>query len=183
MEQILYNYEIILNLLKGDNHLRQIANDLNANHMTIKRALDFLVNENVLDVKKQGKNHIFSIKRTLEAQNYVFRAEIYRLNKFIEKHPELKRDIVDLKKIPADQVILFGSYVKDREKSKSDIDVYIETQSSKIKRGASKINNKFSIKIGKYDKKNLLIKEIEKNHIIVKGFEEFYEKNKFFEQT
>ena len=40
MEQKLYNYEVMLNLLKGENHLRQIAKDLKMNHMTIKRALD-----------------------------------------------------------------------------------------------------------------------------------------------
>ena len=42
-------------------------------------------------------------------------------------------------------------------------------------------DSKLSIKIGKYDKKSLLIKEIEKNHIIIKGVEEFYEKTNFFE--
>ncbi|MBW2976629.1 nucleotidyltransferase domain-containing protein [Candidatus Woesearchaeota archaeon] len=178
MEQILYN--IVLNLLKGNKHLRQIAKELNVNHMTVKRALDLLVRENVLDVSVQGKNNIFSIKKTLEARNFILMAEIYNLNIFISKHPPLKQDLAELKKLDAGIIAIFGSYAKGIQTSKSDIDVYIDTQSNKVKKQAEKINDKFSVKIGSYNKDSLLIKEIEQNHVIVKGVEEFYEKNKFF---
>ena len=181
MEQKLYNYEIVLNLLKKNNHLRQIAKELNINHMTVKRVLEYLVKENVLDVRKEGKNNVYSIKKTLEAKNFVFMAEIYKLNRFIKKHPELKQGLRDFKKISAELVVIFGSYANGTETNKSDIDIYIETQSNKIKREVLRINKKFNIKTGRYDKENLLIKEIEKNHIIVKGVEVFYEKNKFFD--
>lgn len=181
MEQKLYNHEIILNLLKGENHLRQIAKDLKINHMTVKRALDLMVRENVLDVKEEGKNNVFSIKNSIEARNAVLAAEIHRLGKFIKKHPELKREILDLKKLHP-MVVIFGSYAKGTETKESDIDVFIEARDAKIKNYVSKLNAKFSVKIGKYDKNGLLIKEIENNHIIVKGFEEFYEKSGFFDR-
>ena len=181
MEQKRYKYEIILNLLNGSNHLRQIAKELNINHMTIKRALEALVKENVLDVKVQGKNNIYSIKKTLEAKNNVFISEIYKFNKFLNEHPKLKKDIIELKKLPVKLILIFGSYAKCNEKEDSDIDIYIETLDNNIKERASNINKKFSIKIGRYDKNNLLIKEIEKNHIILNGLEIFYEKNKFFD--
>ena len=83
--------------------------------------------------------------------------------------------------MPANLIIIFGSYSKGIETDKSDIDVYIETASNKIKDQAAKISKKFSVKTGKYAKENLLIKEIEKSHIMVKGVEIFYEKNKFFD--
>ncbi len=178
MEQILYN--IILNLLKGNNHLRQIAKNLNVNHMTVKRALDVLVKENVLDVRTEGKNNVFSIKKTLEARNFVLMAEIYNLNIFVSKHPRLKQDLNELKKLDAGIIVIFGSYAKGIETSGSDIDVYIDTMSVRVKEQAEKINDKFSVKIGAYNKDSLLIKEIDQNHIILKGVEEFYEKNKFF---
>ena len=181
MEQKLYSYEIVLNLLKGSNHLRQIAKDLKINHMTIKRALDALIRENVLDVEKKGKNNTYSIKKTLEAHNFTFMAEIHKFGKLIKEHPELKQDLKELRKLPANLIIIFGSYAKGIETDKSDIDVYIETTSNKIKNEAQKISKKFSIKTGEYAKDSLLIKEIEKNHIIVKGVEAFYEKNKFFD--
>ncbi len=181
MEQKLYNHEVALNLLKGENHLRQIAKELKINHMTIKRALDSMVKENILNVKEEGKNNVFSIKNSLEAYNAVLSAEIYRLSRFIKKHPELKREILELKKMPF-MVVIFGSYAKGIETKDSDIDVFIETKDVKVKNAASKLNEKFSIKMGKYDKNDLLIKEIEKSHIIVKGFEVFYEKSRFFDR-
>ncbi len=76
--------------------------------------------------------------------------------------------------------ILFGSYAKLIAKKQSDIDLYIDTDDKKIKKDVELINTKLSVKIGRYDKDNLLIKEIEKNHVIIKGVELFYEKNKFF---
>ena len=66
-------------------------------------------------------------------------------------------------------------------KKDSDIDVYIEAKDQKLKREIELINSKINIQIGKYDKDNLLIKEIERNHVILKGAEEFYECNKFFD--
>jgi hypothetical protein len=49
-----------------------------------------------------------------------------------------------------------------------------------IQKELEETNSKLSIKIGLYNKKNLLIKEIENSHIIIKGVEEFYERNEFF---
>ena len=179
MEQILYN--IILNLIKKDNHLRQIAKDLDVNHMTVKRALDTLVKENVLDVREEGRNNVFSVKKTLEARNFILMAEINKLNSFIADHPELKQNLKDLNILHKGIIVIFGSYAQGTDTKESDIDIYIDTLSNKILKYAKGINKKFSVKIGKYDNKSLLIKEILGNHVIVKGVEEFYEKNKFFD--
>lgn len=181
MEQRVYEYEIVLNLIRDQSHLRKIAKDLNINHMTIKRNLDNLLKENIIDVKQEGKNNVFSMKKTLEARNFIFISELYKLSKFIKNHPELKQSILELKKLHAKLILIFGSYASETETKNSDLDVYIETESNELKKNAEKINSKFSVKIGIYNKKNLLIKEIEKNHVIVKGVEEFYERNEFFD--
>ena len=44
-------------------------------------------------------------------------------------------------------------------------------------------NSKLSIKIGKFNTKSLLIKEIIKNHIIIRGLEDFYERAEFFKEA
>ena len=77
--------------------------------------------------------------------------------------------------------LIFGSYAKSIEKKDSDIDIYIDTEDRKLREEVNRLDSRLSVKIGKYDKSNLLIKEIEKNHIIIKGVELFYEKNKIFE--
>ena len=80
-------------------------------------------------------------------------------------------------------IILFGSYAKDNPKKDSDIDIYLETNDSKIRDKLKEINSKLSIKIGKFDAKSLLIKEIIKNHIIIRGLENFYERVDFFKEA
>ena len=165
MEHILYRYEVILNLINKNNHLRQIAKEIGINHMTIKRILDNLIKENILDIQQQGRNNIYSIKKTLEAQNMVYMAENYKFNKLIKKHPGLKQDLNLLKKINSKLIIIFGSYANFKETKDSDIDIFIETENNDIKKQTEQINRKFSVKIGKYKRDNLLIKEIEKSHI------------------
>ena len=58
--------------------------------------------------------------------------------------------------------------------------IYIETKNRNIKKTIENIHSKIKVKIGSFDIKSNLIKEIIKDHAIVRGFEEFYEmlKNK-----
>jgi len=80
--------EIILVLLKNKSHLREIARTLNESHSTILRKINELLKENVLDYKKEGKNKILFIKNNLKSKNYVYSAEIHKLNLLLKKHPE-----------------------------------------------------------------------------------------------
>jgi predicted nucleotidyltransferase len=182
MEQKEYKLEIVNELLNNENHIRGIAKKLNINHMTIVRKIKELSKENVVDFKEEGKNKTYFLKKTVEAKNYVFSAENYKLNKLLKKYPSL-RGIVE--KIQKDKriklAVLFGSFAKGISKPDSDIDIYIDTTDKKIKNDISLIDSRISIKIGIYNKSNLLIREIEKNHVIIKGVEQYYEKNKFFE--
>jgi predicted nucleotidyltransferase len=176
--------EIILVLLKNKSHLREIARTLNESHSTILRKINELLKENVLDYKKEGKNKIFFIKNNLKAKNYVYSAEIHKLNNLLKKHPELSVILEDVKRdFSRGMIVLFGSYAKGIPKNDSDIDIYLETNDTKIRNKVKEINSKLSIKIGKFDTKSLLIKEIIKNHIIIRGLEDFYERVEFFEKA
>lgn len=182
MEQKSYKYEILNLLLKEKNHIRKLAKKLGINHMTILRKMNSLFKDNIVDYKIQGKNKVYFIKKTSEARQYVFMTEQYKLLMLLEKYPELRwiiDNIQNNKKVRL--VVIFGSYAKLIAKKNSDIDVYVETIDRKLKKVLESIDSKLSIKIGKYNKKNLLIKEIEKNHVIIKGVEKYYEKSEFFE--
>ena len=170
-----------MELIRGKSHLREIASHLGINHMMIVRRMKELIKENVVDFKVEGKNKVFFLKRTIEAKNHVFSAESYKLNKLLKKYPSL-RGIVE--KIQNDKriklAVLFGSYAKWIAKEESDIDIYIDTNDQNIKESLSLLHSQISIKIGKYDKSSRLIKEIEKNKVIIKGIELYYEKNNLF---
>ncbi len=175
-------FRIILVLIKNKTHLREIARTLNESHSTILRKINQLVKENILDYKREGKNKVFFIKNNLNAKNHVYLSEIYKLSKLLKKYPELSaifNKIQKNKKIKL--AILFGSYAKFIAKPNSDIDIYIETKNQNLKKEIQMANTKLSIKIGQFTLSSLLIKEIIKNHVIIKGVENFYEKTKFFE--
>jgi len=174
--------EIILVLIKNKTHLREIARILKESHSTVLRKINDFVKENVLDYKKEGKNKVFFIKNNLKARNRVYSAEIYKLSKLLEKHPELNIIFWDIRKnFKKGMIILFGSYAKGIPKKASDIDVYMETTDKKTKNTIEDLNSRINVKIGKFDVNSLLVREIIKNHVIIGGVEDFYEKNKFFE--
>ena len=181
MEQKDYKLEIVNELIKNKSHIRGLAKTLKTNHMNIVRKIKELSKENVVDYKREGKNKTYFLKKTIEARNYILTSEIYELNKLLWKYPHL-RGVIE--KIQQDRrinmAILFGSYAKGIAKKDSDIDIYIETENRKIKEELSIIDSKLSIKIGKFDTSSLLIREIVKNHVILKGIEEYYAKNKIF---
>ena len=84
------------------------------------------------------------------------------------------RDI--LKTTGEELIVLFGSYAKGLEKKDSDIDIYIETKSRNVKQVVEEIHSKINVKIGTFDIKSPLIKEIIKDHVILRGIEVFYDK-------
>ena len=145
------------------------------------RKLNKLTKDNILNFRLEGKNKIFFIKKNLESRTGVFNAEHYKLTKLIRAYPKLSVIIEDILTNSSDNlIILFGSYAKFIPKTESDIDVYIETENKKIKKKLESINSKIRVKMGRFDKKSPLIKEIINNHIIIKGIEQFYEKTEFF---
>lgn len=174
--------EIILVLLKNENYLRSIAKQLNASYSTVSRVLNMMYKENIIDFKKEGKNKVFFIRKNLQAKNYVFNAERYKLIRLIKQYPELSI-IIDsiLKNCEERLIVLFGSYAKGTAKKDSDIDVYIETENRKIKDKVESLHSKIKAKVGPFDLDSMLIKEIIKNHIILRSVEDFYEKTRFFE--
>ena len=169
--------EIILQLLKSSKHIRAIAKEINEPHVTILRRLNELVNKNVLDFRREGKNKIFFLRDNIITKSYIYRAEHYKLEKLVNKSPEMMIIIEEiLKKTKAELILLFGSYAKFKAKKDSDIDVYIETGNRKVKKAISEINSNLSIKIGPFNLKSLLIKEMIDNHVIIRGVERFYSK-------
>jgi len=177
MEQKDYNLEIVNVLVSGENHIRGIAKILNINHMMVVRRIKILSEKNIVDFKKNGRNNNYFLKNNPETRSYILILENYKLINIILKYPFF-REIVE--KIQKDKRIkfacIFGSYSKGLEKKSSDVDIYISSNNLEIKKEYSKLDSKFSIKIGEWDNKNNLIKEIIDNHVLIKGGDFYYEK-------
>ena len=181
MSQKSYKMEIVDKLIRSDNHIRGLAKELKTNQMMVSRKIKEMESENVVDYKQEGKNKVYFIKKNVIAKSHILNAENYKLAKLLRNYPLLESVTQEiLKKCPNKIILLFGSYAKFISKEESDIDVYIDTTDKKIKENVEQIHEKLSVKIGKFDKEDLLIKEIIKNHIIMQGGELYYDKLGFF---
>ena len=177
MEQEL---NVILVLIRNkEMHVRALAKAISQPHANISRAMKEMLKKNIVDFRIEGKNKLFRLKRGIESLNYIYMAEHFKLLKLIKKYPSISIIIESiLSKSNEKLILIFGSFAKFNAKKHSDIDIFVETTKSDAKRELESINSRLSIKIGTFDKNNLLIKEIMKNHVIVKGVEYYYETNK-----
>jgi len=179
--KINYEFEVLLHLIKKDMHGRELAKELKTSLTRVQSILNELRLSNVLDYKVIGKNHIYFVKNGLVARSFILNAENYKIAKILSKYSYLEPIFKEImQKYPDLMVILFGSYAKSIPKDESDVDIYIETNDKKIKDSISNINDKLSVKIGDFNKDDLLIHEIIRNHAIIQGGEAFYEKLGFF---
>ena len=181
-EQKDYKLEAINFLVQERGHVRGIASKLGTNHMLIARKINELSNENVVDYVQEGKNKTYFLKQTAEARASIFMAENYKLLQTLEKYPRLRNVIEKIQRDPKMCLaLLFGSYAKGTALKDSDIDIYVESSDPNLRKNLKLLDSKLSVKIGNYDRASPLIKEIEKNHVVLKGVEYFYEKNQFFD--
>ncbi|MBN1896158.1 MAG: nucleotidyltransferase domain-containing protein [Candidatus Aenigmarchaeota archaeon] len=172
---------LIEQLTKTEMHVRRLSKVTNINHMTVSRKLKELSYENVVDFREEGKNKVYFLKETNETRSYVLMLENYKLMRTLKKYPNLRKIVETIQKDKrAGMSIIFGSYAKGTVKKDSDIDIYMESADRKLKSDLEMTDSRVSIKMGRYDPGNPLMQEIEKNHVIIKGTEEFYEKNRIF---
>ena len=100
-----------------------------------------------------------------------------KFSTLLRKYPELSVLFEEiLRRTDEKLIVLFGYYAKGLAKKDSDIDLYIETKDRNVKKAIEDIHSKISIKIGTFDTKSPLIKEIIKDHVIIRGIEVFYDK-------
>ena len=100
VEQNLTN-EIVALLLKEDLHTRAIAERLASNHATILRKLRNLTEENIVDFRMEGKNKVFTLKRTIEGRNAAMIAEIYKQSSIVSRYPVLRGIVQTVQEMPA----------------------------------------------------------------------------------
>lgn len=176
MTQKYYEWTLVDCLRKQPAHIRELARVCGFNQMAVLRSMHSLERENVVDYQKEGKNKVYFLKDTEESRQYLFIAEHFKLIQIIKKHPHLRNIIHWIQeKKEICLAVLFGSYAKSSAHEESDIDVYIETKNRKFKEELESLNTKLSVKIGFFNEKSILWREIEKHHILIKGVERYYE--------
>jgi predicted nucleotidyltransferase len=158
---------------------RDLAKKLKMNQKTISNLLNKLEKLHVLKFSTEGKNkyyflnvsypHIKEIIKLIEISKRIKLTEKYK--KFIDLFAKLELRVNGI-------LLIFGSYAKFSADERSDLDLLIIGKSKEFgdleKLYGIKIN---AVQIDKrnFNKNEILIKEVIKNHVILKGMEEFIE--------
>jgi len=186
MKHVIQNLtnEVILLLEKEELHARALSELLNANHITIGRKLMDLREDNIVDFRTKGKNKVFFLKRTMEGKNAVMMAEIYKQSQFLSRYPVLRSIFRNVQEMPDITLsVLFGSYAKGLSTSDSDIDIFIETTDSAVKKRVESFHSALSVKTGPFDRNSPLVREIINDHVIIRGFEVYFDKTGFSKES
>ncbi|MEK6927135.1 MAG: nucleotidyltransferase domain-containing protein [Nanoarchaeota archaeon] len=167
---------IISYLFSEPAHIRKIEREIGISHSTILRKIGGMEKKGLIDYLSLGRNKQYFVKKTLRTRKVLEIVESFKVFSLLKKHPFLEPLFMEmLKKCDSKMIILFGSYAKGISKEESDIDIYVETDNVHVKKRLEEINSKISVKVGDFDTNSLLIKEIIKNHIVLRGADRFYE--------
>lgn len=172
-------------LTKG-HYANKIAKDLKLNQKTVSNYLHKLEKQHFLKSRTEGKNKLFFLStydRNM-AINFIMDIEVSKAMAFLKAHP-LMMDTFRKLNEALPYHLIFGSYAKGREKKGSDLDIF--TVGSFNNKKIEEIEELCSIEIQIHpskekvfirslQRKDILINEILKDHIIMSGFE-FFTKN------
>lgn len=158
---------------------RQIANKLKMNQKTVSNMLNRLEKEGVLKYSTEGKNKYYFLNMlNPQIKDIIKMLEIARKNKFIQKYNKLKDLFYALEKRTNGILVIFGSYANFTSNKDSDLDIFVIGSIKDIE----DLENLYKIKINiiksnkeKINKENVFVKEVIKNHFVIRGFEEFVE--------
>jgi predicted nucleotidyltransferase len=168
-------------------HVRAVAKLLGTSHVALLPYLKRLEKLKILNSEKAGRNKQYTLNKDnlltkyfLTATEELVTIDYLETNFLIKKLAEHLNDIDT-----SNSLILFGSHAKDYATKESDIDLFsigklTEDQLKHIKRFEGTFGRKINIKTATTDNFNrglrtgdILIKEVVKNHIILRNAEPF----------
>ena len=156
---------------------RNVAQKLKVNQKTVSNILNELEGENILKFTQEGKNKYYYLNEFYPYIKEIIQLiEIQRKISFLERYKKLKELFLKLEERIQGILIIFGSYASFNATEKSDLDVFVMGKIKDIEDLEEFYNVKINIvnsNKNKFNKKEHIIKEIIKNHIVLKGVEDF----------
>ena len=165
--------QILLLFLSGytkEFYLREISKKAGIPLKTTQTAVSFLEKENILKIKRDGKNKYFSLNlENIETKLFLEHAELYKTQLFLQKYTLFKTFLKNFK--TESIIVLFGSFAKGTAGKESDADIFIISDKEEelpLHLLPYKVH-KIHMTKGSYKKamEEALIKEIEENHILL----------------
>ena len=162
-------------------YIREVERLFKVSSRTALRTMDKLEKIGILESKKKGKIKTYSIRKTTLSREFFLLAEQYKKIQFLEENQLIKEVLEKADAFMKGIVILFGSYAKGTQKEDSDLDLFIvgTYDEKEIKNAGKKYGIDINIKsypLPVFEKEihdDILLKEINENHILIKDAEGF----------
>ena len=166
-------------------YIREAQRKLNTSSRTAQITLDQLERNGILKATTRGKIKTYELTNTTKAREHIIMAEQHKRIIFQEQQT-VAEAIEQANKHIQGISIIYGSYSKGTQKKDSDLDLFIIGTGNKQK--IRETGKKYGITINTiiypedlYEKnqhEDILIQEIKKNQIVMKGTEEFVKKTR-----
>ena len=155
---------------------RDVAKNLGFNQKSVSNILKGLEGKNVLKYRVEGRNKYYFLNRMNGGIKEI--VKLIEINKKILflKDSKIVELLIKLERKTDGVLIVFGSYASGRNKKSSDLDLFVVGNIADV----GDLREIYGIDInvvrttfGKFDKGDVIIKEVMGNHVVLKGVEEF----------
>lgn len=173
-----------------EHSIKQLADLLKRPYVKVHSSVQRLLKKSILKKEVKGKSHYCRIDYKNNLDIVCF-AEAQRTREFLDKRKAIRILMDNLREkiaLPDYSLAIFGSFAKDTHAKSSDLDIAaITSETEKAERTMNAIARTATFKIHpiafSYNdfiemlrSKELTVgKEIAKNHILIHGYEQFYE--------
>ncbi|HLC81861.1 nucleotidyltransferase domain-containing protein [Candidatus Woesearchaeota archaeon] len=183
-ENTLQVLSLFTNDFKREYYIREVEKLLKISPRTAQLILEDLENKGIVESKTKGKIKAYKINPSEFTKKYLVFAEQYKSIAFLQNRLLIKEIIDKITPQVKGMGIIFGSYVKGLEQEGSDLDVFVAGNYNKdeIKAVSRNLGVEISIKcypLKTFEKnlaKDILLKEILKNHVVFINAEQFIQK-------
>jgi len=183
-ENTLQVLSLFTNDFSREYYIREVQKLLKISPRTAQLILEDLEDKGIIESKIRGKIKTYRIKLSEFTKRYFVFVEQYKAVAFLEKKLMIKEIVEKITPNIKGIGIIFGSYVKGIEKKESDLDIFIVGNYNKkeIKKVSRNLGMDINVKcypVRIFEKnlnKDILSKEILKNHIVFLNAEKFIQK-------
>lgn len=180
-ENTLQVLSLFTNDFNKEYYIREVERLLKISPRTAQLILEDLEDKGIIESKTKGKIKTFKLNPSEFTKRYLVFVEQYKAIAFLEEKLLIKEIIEKITPHIKGIGIIFGSYVKGLEKDDSDLDIFIAGSYKKeeIKKVSKTFGIDISIKcypIRTFEKniaKDILLKEVLKNHVVFLNAERF----------
>jgi len=180
-ENTLHVLSLFTNEFNREYYVREVGKLLKISPRTAQLILEDLEDKGIIESKTKGKIKTFKLNPSEFTKKYLVFVEQYKAIAFLEKKLIIKEIIEKINPFIEGIGIIFGSYAKDIAKKDSDLDIFVagSYNNDEIKRVSKNLGIEISIKcypLKNFEKnltKDILLKEVLKNHVVFLNAEQF----------